>query len=312
MSDTDSRPIDQHVTAMQRTMQSRFAYVSKARANVWLTTMITLGVLGLFAGIGLVAYNNASTPNFAAVEHGAFMTVGPAVQGPTAITVAQTTGYVFDAGGSGGASIRYMIDWGDGSAAADLTSGNGSVATAQHAYSHTGLYVITARAAFATSDQFSVPSTLSVAVSQAIIPATAQLVSVSLDQSSSTEPAAVFSFKAGSTDVTLQSLTIVGKGDSLNDLGVITVVAGDTALGSGMFSASSAAAGSASVVIPLGAGITIPAGQTTQLNIMADVVIAPTGGSVALGVGDVTSKPATLTPGNLPLYAKTITISKAR
>lgn len=46
-----SRPVDRELEYVRRDLSSRFSYVSKARANVWLTVAITLMVIGFIAGI---------------------------------------------------------------------------------------------------------------------------------------------------------------------------------------------------------------------------------------------------------------------
>ncbi len=49
------RPIDEQVLYISKDFQSRFAYVAKARANIWLTAIIVLFVVGFLAGIIYVA-----------------------------------------------------------------------------------------------------------------------------------------------------------------------------------------------------------------------------------------------------------------
>jgi CBS domain-containing protein len=46
-----SRPIDNQVQYVVKDFSSRFAYVAKARANIWLTTAIVLFIVGFLAGI---------------------------------------------------------------------------------------------------------------------------------------------------------------------------------------------------------------------------------------------------------------------
>ncbi len=46
-----ARIIDSEVAYTQQYFQSRFAYVAKARANIWITTTVVLSVLGFIAGI---------------------------------------------------------------------------------------------------------------------------------------------------------------------------------------------------------------------------------------------------------------------
>lgn len=49
------RPIDSHVDNVYGTFNSKFAYVAKFRANVWITIAIVLFVVGFIAGIVYVA-----------------------------------------------------------------------------------------------------------------------------------------------------------------------------------------------------------------------------------------------------------------
>ncbi len=60
------RAIDDQAKYVQLDFQSRFAYVAKARANVWLTTGVVLFVIGFVAGIVYVAdpniFTNGSPP----------------------------------------------------------------------------------------------------------------------------------------------------------------------------------------------------------------------------------------------------------
>lgn len=49
------RPIDSHVDNVYNTFNSKFAYVAKFRANVWITIAIVLFVIGFIAGIIYVA-----------------------------------------------------------------------------------------------------------------------------------------------------------------------------------------------------------------------------------------------------------------
>jgi CBS-domain-containing membrane protein len=55
----NQRLIDQEVTSVQKDIKTRFAYVAKFRANVWLTTAIVLFIIGFVAGIVYVV-----DPNF--------------------------------------------------------------------------------------------------------------------------------------------------------------------------------------------------------------------------------------------------------
>jgi CBS-domain-containing membrane protein len=52
------RMIDQQVKYTQRHFNSNFAYVAKARANIWLTAIIVLFIVGFLAGIVYVADPN--------------------------------------------------------------------------------------------------------------------------------------------------------------------------------------------------------------------------------------------------------------
>lgn len=49
-SDT-RRPVDKELEYVRKDLSSRFSYVSKARANIWLTVAITLMIVGFVAGI---------------------------------------------------------------------------------------------------------------------------------------------------------------------------------------------------------------------------------------------------------------------
>ena len=52
------RIIDDQITFTQDHFQSKFAYVAKARANIWLTAAIVLFIVGFIAGIIYVADPN--------------------------------------------------------------------------------------------------------------------------------------------------------------------------------------------------------------------------------------------------------------
>lgn len=54
-TDEMHRPIDSHVDNVYNTFNSKFAYVAKFRANVWITIAIVLFVIGFIAGIIYVA-----------------------------------------------------------------------------------------------------------------------------------------------------------------------------------------------------------------------------------------------------------------
>ncbi len=58
-----SREIDTEVEFSQNHFLSTFAYVAKARANVWLTTAVVLFIVGFVAGIIYVADPNIFTSN---------------------------------------------------------------------------------------------------------------------------------------------------------------------------------------------------------------------------------------------------------
>lgn len=45
------RPIDKQLDYVRKDLSSHFSYVSKARANIWLTVLITLMIVGFIAGI---------------------------------------------------------------------------------------------------------------------------------------------------------------------------------------------------------------------------------------------------------------------
>ena len=53
--------IDAQVAYTQGHFSSRFAYVAKARANIWLTATIVLFIVGFIAGIIYVADPNIFT-----------------------------------------------------------------------------------------------------------------------------------------------------------------------------------------------------------------------------------------------------------
>jgi CBS domain-containing protein len=53
-----SRSVDAQVEYLTKDFQSRFAYVTKARANIWLTTAIVLAIAGFLAGIFYVVDPN--------------------------------------------------------------------------------------------------------------------------------------------------------------------------------------------------------------------------------------------------------------
>ncbi len=48
------RPVDSMVSFVDRDITSRFTFVSKMRANIWLTTAVVLFIVGLLLGISLV------------------------------------------------------------------------------------------------------------------------------------------------------------------------------------------------------------------------------------------------------------------
>ena len=50
-----TRPIDDELSYVHKDLSSRFAYVAKAKANVWLTTLIVLFVVGFLIGVVYVA-----------------------------------------------------------------------------------------------------------------------------------------------------------------------------------------------------------------------------------------------------------------
>jgi predicted transcriptional regulator len=57
-----TRPIDEELTYVHKDISSRFAYVAKARANMWLTATVVLFVIGFIAGIVYVADPNIFAP----------------------------------------------------------------------------------------------------------------------------------------------------------------------------------------------------------------------------------------------------------
>lgn len=52
------RPIDEEVQSAQKDFHTRFAYVAKFRANIWLTTAIVLFIIGFLGGIIYVVNPN--------------------------------------------------------------------------------------------------------------------------------------------------------------------------------------------------------------------------------------------------------------
>lgn len=52
---SETRPIDKELDFVRTDLSSRFAYVAKAKANIWLTAIIVLFVAGFFIGIVYVA-----------------------------------------------------------------------------------------------------------------------------------------------------------------------------------------------------------------------------------------------------------------
>ncbi len=331
------RPIDESVEIVQHALKSRFAYVTKARANVWLTAGITMFVAGLGGSILLTAYQNALVNIPAAALDGAFLTAGPSIEGPTQVTQGQDNGFVFDAPGAGATAIRYAIDWGDGSPVADTVSTAASKLNLTHSYAQIGKFTITGKAAFASSEQFSAPATHAIIVTDLRgLSAPADLVALALDASSPASRrvaagqtdavfAAIKAAASEQSDITLKSLLIsvktvasanaAGSGATIFNAAGSNVVApqanfsqikiysGDTLLGS-----ASVDALSGQVRISLGAGITIPAGSATVLLIKADVRPDAAGGESVLGVAGLTTQPDTAVSA-LPVYGNTMTIA---
>lgn len=54
-ADAKTRPIDETLFYVRNDLTSRFAYVAKAKANIWLTTLIVLFVIGFLIGVVYVA-----------------------------------------------------------------------------------------------------------------------------------------------------------------------------------------------------------------------------------------------------------------
>jgi CBS domain-containing protein len=52
------RPIDRELAYVHKDLSSRFSYVSKARANIWVTVAITLMIVGFVMGIIFTADPN--------------------------------------------------------------------------------------------------------------------------------------------------------------------------------------------------------------------------------------------------------------
>ena len=49
------RPIDAELSYVHKDLSSRFAYVARARANIWLTTAVVLFIVGFVLGVIYVA-----------------------------------------------------------------------------------------------------------------------------------------------------------------------------------------------------------------------------------------------------------------
>lgn len=58
------RPIDDRLSYVHNDLSSRFAYVAKARANIWLTTAVVLFIVGFALGIVYVADPSIITERF--------------------------------------------------------------------------------------------------------------------------------------------------------------------------------------------------------------------------------------------------------
>ncbi len=316
MVGSPSRPIDENVSALQHSLKNRFAYVSKARANIWLTTGVTLFLFGLVFSTVVVG-RNASTPDYASAPRGTFLTTGPGMEGPTQVAPAIDNGFVFDAAGAVGSNIRYMVDWGDGGAVVDATSANTSKLTLTHTYARVGSFTITVKAAFAGTDGFSVPSTRAITVTasqRAALNLLAAAIDASTPASHKVKAAQVdvlftsIQFSASSqSDVTLKSLSVAAPlGDPVTTFGKVTIYSGGVAVGTGVF-APGETDGAAQAVVSLGAGLTIPGGNATTLQIKADVLPGAPGGNFALGVAGLTSEPNSSVL-DLPLYGKAMLI----
>lgn len=52
---SQGRPIDRELSYVHRDLSSRFAYVARARANIWLTTAVVLFIIGFVLGVVYVA-----------------------------------------------------------------------------------------------------------------------------------------------------------------------------------------------------------------------------------------------------------------
>lgn len=300
------RPIDENVNTLQRNLKSRFSYVSKARANVWVTTGVTLFVLGIVVG-GLAisqkggVSSNAALPRFK-------------IEAPSIVTAGQSNGFVIRALGSNG---PITVNWGDGTPLMELIVDRTGRATATHSYAQAGAYTMTTQALFTNADK---PRSTSLAItvtepssSQAI---TAEsLLSISLDSTTPSAanvdagqtdvPFTTVRLVAGQTDITVKVMTVIAKAQSIfQNLGKISVYADDTLLGSGSFEAGD----STSIRISLGAGITIPANSSSKLMIKADTLSRAVGGPVALGVDSLETQPQTSIGGSLPVLGNMQTL----
>src|SRR3989338_9849570 len=58
------RPIDKKVAQSYKSLRARFSLVTKARANIWVTTAVVLFVVGIIFGIAYVADSSSFTRGF--------------------------------------------------------------------------------------------------------------------------------------------------------------------------------------------------------------------------------------------------------
>lgn len=299
------RPIDQNVEAVQSTLKSRFSYVSKARANVWLTTGVTLFIFGL---VFSVAVTKNAAPEAPAAGHKF------TISGPTQVQAGQKNGYEFSAPGSAG---NFPVNWGDGTQAEELAFDQTGQATATHSYVQPGSYTISAQAVSAnTNKPRSAALTVEVTSASSGAAMGESLLSISLDPStpaphtiSAGQSDATFTIvqlTAKQVDITVKTMTVVVQAeDVIHNLGKISIYADATLLGSGRFDADHAK----SMRISLGAGITIPADGISQLTLKADVSPRAVGDTVSLGVDSLETKPETSTGGDLPVFGNPQTIN---
>jgi hypothetical protein len=322
------RPIDSDVAQARQAMRSRFSYVSKKRANVWVTAGATLFVVGLVFAFSLTYFGNANKVNYAAGLRGRYGSSvatkpGVTVNGPDSVAMGQVNSYVFSAPVPETVPAQFHIDWGDGSAAEDPTAPTqtGGFITVQHSYLQIGTFTITAAAHAVNATQDLPAGTLVVHVGSAQ-GTSANQITVSLDKknqagqeivpgSSAAEFTAVDI--AAAADTTVRAITVVARSTAATPaLGKFYIYdsATNTLLGSGSLD-SAANSSTGRVRISLGAGVTIPAGATAVLSLRADVLDSAPAGTVALGLESVDTNPVSTVNGALPLFGNDMNVNPA-